>query len=453
MLDYLSLLGFISSFLAGLLFPRKAGWGMLLVAPLLGPATFTLVSSSLFPLTIYRIAFAITLGVALSSFDGDLRRSSIFKSTFVKIVFVFTLFVIIISFQDRPKNLFFSYIPEIILSFLLCFVLIRNEEDLYKLVRIFVWQAALIGVFIVLEYFTDFDITVLLRSTIPGYDLYDLQAKQYVYTTRAGFFRASGIDGNAVQTGYRLAFLFPLTLWYASRRNLLHVMPLLCVTAGLILLQTRAALGGIVAGCLVLFFGFTTMRRIGITSKLKLFLKLALMASIPILFVMVFSPTMLNIATGFWRESVLPTISGADLGTQVKTARIPVALNYFFANPFLGYGSIMYSYSVVMNYDDIPAPLLYFLSGGVFLGCLYLLILYYLPKSVFRLTKRADLRIEQREFLLFAAAAFVGGVVVLFSNWQEAHFMIMYMLYISIYKVYMYNSSLTASHIGRFYGR
>lgn len=419
---------------------------MLFVVPILGPATFTLVSSTLLPLTIYRVAFAITVGVAVSRFNGDLPRSAVFKSTLVKIVFFFALFVIIVSLGDRSKNLFFSYIPELVLAFLLCFVLIRDEEDLFKLGKIFVWQGALIGVFIILEYFTDFDISVFLRSTVPGYDLYDLQAKQYVYTTRAGFFRASGIDGNAVQTGYRLAFLFPLTLWYASRsrKNLLYMIPLVCVSVGLIFLQTRAALGGILVGCLVLFFGFATMRKISIGSRLALFMKLGVIAAIPILFVMIFSPTMLNIATGFWQESVVPTLMGTDIGTQSKTARIPVAIDHFLEKPFWGHGSPQYAYYVVMHTDDIPSLFIYLLSGGIFLGILFLVLIYYLPKSVLTLAKRGDFEIEQREFLLFSAAAFVAGVVVIFSNWQEAHFMIMYMLYISIYKVYVHNLTWTS---------
>jgi len=61
-----------------------------------------------------------------------------------------------------------------------------------------------------------------------------------------------------------------------------------------------------------------------------------------------------------------------------------------------------------------------------------------MPYSTFRLSKIRGLSSPQREFLIYACSAFVGGIVVVFSNWQEAHFLIMFMLYISIYKVYLY---------------
>ena len=49
-----------------------------------------------------------------------------------------------------------------------------------------------------------------------------------------------------------------------------------------------------------------------------------------------------------------------------------------------------------------------------------------------------ELALTRRDILMFSGIAFLGSVICVFSNWQEEHFLIMYMLYISIYKVYLY---------------
>lgn len=448
MLDLLSIFGFILAFLVGYQFPRKAGWGVLLIAPFLGPATFTFVPSSFLPLTTYRVAFAITLGVILRNHDRHgIPLSSIFKSTFVKIVLVFSLFVILISLEDRLKNIIFTYIPTLILAFALCYILIRDEKDLQRLVKIFVWQGFLISVFIILDFLTDFNVNLLLRKTIPEYDLMSLQSKQYssaaqiVGLTRGGILRPMGIDGNAVQTGYRLAFLFPLALFYAISDKLLlkpwRSLPLLFVVIGLIMLYTRAAFAGVFVSLLALVIGIALLKKVRIIRKLRILVLLAMLLIVPSFLVVLINPSIGKSAYTVLEKSLYP-FSRNELSIQPKLARIPVAIDYFMAKPFSGYGSPQYAYFGVMSCRDLPSPLIYLLAGGIFLCVIYLVMIFYMSYSVFRLSRKTWLNPAQKEFLAYACAAFVGGVVVVFSNWQEEHFMIMYMLYISIYKVYLY---------------
>jgi len=439
----------IFSIQMGYLFPRKAGWGVILIAPLLGPASFTFVPTSLLPLTTYRVAFAITLGVILRNHDRHgIPLSSILKSTFVKIVVVFSLFIILISLEDRLKNIIFTYIPNLILAFALCYILVRDEKDLQRLVKIFVWQCFLISVFIILDFLTDFNVNLLLRKTVPGYDLaMNLQSKQYssaaqiVGLTRGGILRPMGIDGNAVQTGYRLSFLFPLTLFYAfSDKALLKPwcsLPLIANMIGLYLLYTRAAFVGVAVGFFTLLVGLVLLKGYRLTRKVQKLIKLSTLLLISMLIVGLFYPRITESLRIGLVESIADFSEKNKDSIKGKLDRIPVAIGHFKKHPFVGYGSPQYAYYKVMSCQDLPSPFIYLLAGGIFLCLIYLVMIFYMPYSVFRLSRKTWLNPAQKEFLAYACAAFVGGVVVVFSNWSETHFMIMYMLYISIFKVYI----------------
>lgn len=447
MLPFLSLLGMAAAFSTGLLFPKKAGWSIVFITPILGPAGFTLVSSPLLPLTMHRIAFAVTVGVVMSNYNRDFPLRSILRSRFIKIVLVFSLFVILISLEDRFENIIFTYIPNLIFAFVLCFILIRNEKDLHRLVNIFVWQAALIGLFITLQYYIDFDINIILMKTIPGYDFSGYQSQHFISperVIRSGTIRAIGIDGNAVQTGYRLSFLFPLVLWYTFREKKRfikpwRILPLLFIIISFGLLKTRAAYVGILFSLLALATGLIFFKRTKITTKIKKLFSLSITFFIIISLIIAYNPSIVKIA----RTMIVKSFSGGptsknEMSVEMKLERIPVAIDHFKKRPFLGYGSPQIAYSEVMHGEDVASPIIYLLSGGIFLCLIYLLMLFYMPYSITRLSRRKWLYPAQREFLAYASAAFVGGIAVVFSNWQEAHFLVMYMLYISIYKVYQH---------------
>lgn len=439
MLDLLSICGVILAFLIGYQFSRKAGWGVILIAPILGPSSFTFISSPLLPLTTYRVAFAITIGVVLRNhYRHGIPLISILKSTFVKIVVVFSLFVIVISFEDRLKNIIFTYIPNLILAFALCYILIRDEKDLNSLIKIFVWQGFLIGIFILFEFYTDFNINVIIRQTIAGADMEMIRPKGLYPTFRSGQFRPMGIDGNAVHTSYRLTFLFPLALWVFLRRKAFGLLPLLGVACGLILLQVRAAFVGIFVSIFVLVFCIAIFGRFKWIRKLRMLTALFIFLAVPTLSLVFFTPSIIDRI----EHMVSGTLSGGnpakkEFSLDSKLSRIPDVIDYFKQKPLLGYGSPRYAYIGVMGGRDLPAPLIYLLAGGIPLCGIYLIMIWYMPFSVFQLSRTKGLNFRQRELLIFICSGFVGGVVVTFSNLPQTHFMIMYMLYISIYRVYM----------------
>lgn len=434
MLDLCSITAAFFLFLLGYKFPRKAGWAVLIIVPVLGPSSFTFVPSTFLNLTTYRVAFAITLGVILRNHDRHgIQLSSIFKSTFVKIVVVFSLFVILISLEDRLKNIIFTYIPNLILAFALCYILIRDEKDLQKLVKIFVWQAAVIGALVIIEYFTDFVFAEIALSTVPGYDISILRSKNYRYTMRAGFYRCCGIDGNAIATGYRLAFLLPLTLWYATRGKLWNLLPLFIVIISLIFLQTRAAFVAIFVSLTAYIF-LLILRR-----KIRLLLRTGVVMLTVLISLMVIVPSSFDVVHSFIDKSFGSVLDRGD-DVQGKIDRIPVAIDYFLEKPLLvGYGcSPLYTENYVMFGQDLPSLFIYLLAGGIPLCFIYLMLIAYMPYSALRLSMSKEFSIAQRDILMFSGIAFLGGVVCVFSNWCESHFLIMYMLYISLYKVYLY---------------
>ena len=431
MLNIVSITAVFIFFMLGYKFPQKAGWAVLVIAPILGPSKFTFVPATLLNLTTNRVAFAVTLGVILSNHTRHgIPLSSIFKSHFVKIVTAFSLFVIIISLEDRLQNLVFTYVPDLIFVFALCFILIKNEKDLEKLVKIFAWQGFVIAALVVIEYFTNFNFNEIAKHTIGDADLYQTGFKNYRNMQRAGFYRCSGIDSHPVQTAYRLTFLFPLALWYATRGGKLwRMLPLSLVTFSFIFLQTRTVFVGISVSLIVFIF---------LSRKIRIFFKIGVLLLTTVVSLMVFVPSSLDVLDSFIEKSIKPIYLTRGDSIDHKTLRIPVAINYFLRKPFTGYGSPQYVYYVIMDTDDLPSPLIYLLAGGIPLCIIYFMLIAYMPYSILKLSMYKKFSNAQRDILMFSGVAFLGGVVCIFSNWQERHFLVMYMLYISIYKVFLY---------------
>jgi O-antigen ligase len=150
---------------------------------------------------------------------------------------------------------------------------------------------------------------------------------------------------------------------------------------------------------------------------------------------------LLTIVDSFIQHTLYPTFTGIDVSTQQKMLRLPRAINYFLDNPILGYGSPRFIYFNLMQTDDIPSPLIYFLSGGIFLGCLYLYIIYHIITQTYKFSRMLSITKEEKNLLFFLSIAFLAGFIPLLSNWQEAHFMSMFILFISICKVYVLNQT------------
>lgn len=426
-------------FLLGYYFYLKAGWAIVMFMPMLAPSTFTFVPSYIMPLTIERVAFAVTVGMILKNLHSKKRIAlkSILQIPFVKILLIFSIFVILLSLDDRFQNIVFTYIPRLVTGTVLCYLLIRDKNDLKRLVTIFSIHAFLISAFIIIEYFTSYNVMVWIRKTVPGYDLGQLQAKGLREIIRSDHYRAAGIDGNAVQTGYRLVFLFPIVLWYTYRKSIIGSVFIGTLAIAVIMLQTRAAFVGIGVSCISLILFVLLQKKVVIFKKFFYYSTFLLISGLLIMVITTsFFPTISNIAFKFMNESLAPVFLTKGESVSYKIDRIPLAISYIFDKPFLGHGSPHHAYYSVMNTQDLPSPFIYALAGGIPLLILYLFMIFYMPYSTYQMTRIKKMQSNDRFFLFFASAAFLGGITVVFSNWAEQHFLIMYMFYISIYKVY-----------------
>jgi len=439
LLSFMAILGMLISFVLGFYYYRKAGWIIVGIMPILAPATFTFIPSNLLPLTMDRVAFAVTLGMILRNYNRkEIPLRAILRGRFVKILSIFSLFVIVISLHDRFENIFFTYIPRIVVGLVLCYILIRDGKDLNRLVTIFVVQAVLISVFILLEYYTSINVLVWLRKSIPGADLYSIQTKEYNEIFRAGFYRAAGIDGNSVQTGYRLVFLIPLVLWFAIIRKKVGIIMLGVLALAFVLLQTRAAFVGVSVSMMALTMNFFLLRGVHLIRVIKIMSGMIVSLITMLIILLLVAPQLTNVLGSFYNKSLAPVFQSRGDIVRYKIDRLPIALNYIYEEPLKGHGSPWYAYYYVMKTHDVPSPVIYALAGGIPLVTIYLAMIFYMPYSIFKLSRMPKLHTNDRIFLCFAFASFVGGITVVFSNWCEQHFMIMYMLYISIYKVYLY---------------
>jgi len=431
-MDAISIIIQLSFFFWGYINPKKAGWAMLFLFPLLYPANFVIIPADILLLNIDRVAFAVAIGIHLR-YKEKIKIKYLFKDSFIVTFILFSLFIVLVSLDDRLINILFSYLPNIYLSLILGFTLIKSQKDIERLLKIFMSHAALFSTFIILESFTDLNINILARELNPNF--YELN---YKLDLRSGYFRASGFDGNAVQTAYRLSFLFPLVLWFTtnSRKNLLKILPISLVLISFILLQSRAGFIGLFIAIIFLLLQLAKTKSVNIIRTFKLLL-IFIIAGLIVLF---FIPTVGQIFFSF-----LDYLQSGQSYQQVemKTDRIPQAISYFFQNPFAGYGSPQFVYYKVMMTDDIPSPLIYLLSGGILLLLLFLLWVILMPLNMLQISKKKIINSRESEMFVFIAAAFIGGLIPLFSNWQERHIPAMLILFSASLKYFYVRKSLS----------
>jgi len=208
--------------MAGYLYPRKLAWLIFSVAPILGPLRFTPIPSDILPLNIDRIAFFMTLGILLRYANRGFPFRKIFESKVILLALAFSFIYIIVAFNE--KTTFFTYIPNMFYSFMLPFIIIRDQKDLTKLCQIFFIHTAIIATFIYIEYFTHINFGLLLQKTNPTVseaklytdDLYVAMSK-----ARGGQLRIAGLYGHPINTGFRMAFLIPIALWYSMKKEII----------------------------------------------------------------------------------------------------------------------------------------------------------------------------------------------------------------------------------------
>ncbi len=421
MLLFFSIAGLLASFALGYTFKQRYAWFLLMTMPILGPGRLVLVPSTLAPLDFYQVTILGILGILIGR--KQLYKGLVFllKDNLFITIAIFTVYRLLISELNRYPYLLFSWVPQMLIGFLLAYIIVHDKNDIERILRIYSIQGAFIGLFIVIGYYTDFSLEEMFRSTIPGYDIERVYAFVRSYNVRV-----NGLDGSAVLTAARLSVLISIALYYYFySRDKFGILYLLLVIMGLVLLQTRAAFVSIpISGMFMLMhfpkFPIRLLKRMTARTIPLIALVVASLSSI-IIVVRGFMPYLVR--------SLFEPLQSSSV--MVKVDRIPIALQYFRSRPFAGYGSPHYVYYEIMNTADLPAPLIYLLAGGIFMFTLYMTFLFYMPYKTYQFyRKKGDIS------LLFISVALLSGAIMPMSNWIETHFVIMLILYTAVKIVY-----------------
>lgn len=423
-LGVISLFFSLLSVFIGYNFPKRSAWFILLTTPILAPGKLVLVPSPQFPLQYIIFSFFLALGISMSpKFKRLFRLKWFLKYTWVKIAIVFIIYLLVVSFPDRIFVVIFLDFANIFIALIVSFILVTNKSNLLRVVKILVWQGAVVGAFALIDYAGIFNISEFLRQTMPNYDISRLAP-----SFRAGFTRVTGLDGSASQTASRLSFLFFLALWYSFGSKKIFVMiPLMFILLGLVLLMTRSAFVSVILSFIILlvFWGIHKER-------LSKIIKLTVILLFTFFMLILIFPYFYHFFVTFVENYFIPSFQG-NKSVQVKVDRLPMAINFFMNSPLTGYGSRAYVYYDLMNTLDLPAPFIYLLSGGIGLMILFFLLylhpLYWIHKHVNKVSDN-----EIKILLIFSFAALLAGFLNMLSNYLETHRLIMYVLFASILK-------------------
>ena len=318
---------------------------------------------------------------------------------------------------------FLSLVADV-LPFIIGFTFISNEKDLFRLCKILVIQAGVIGLLCIIEYWIQFNPTVYFQ------EMYNPHSET-IYTgssvhIRGAFHRVGGIEGFPVQTSHILAFMFPITTWYAIRSKIVGKMVWLLCFAGLIMLQGRASIIGVTLSVLVIILFRNHIRLYRLFSVVVF---LSLVSLVPTI------TRNIGLSLGkFFGSSMTMGLYGTSLGSRIMD--IVKGISFFIDKPLTGHGSPTFVDSVLMYYRDLPPPILYAAAGGIFVFILYMLALWSMPYFTIKFTRRSELNFKAKEFLIFALAAFVAAVIMHNINGGQSRLFIQSMFFAAIYKVY-----------------
>jgi hypothetical protein len=439
----LTIIIFLLTIIFGFISPRRFGWYVLFILPLVVNINFKIIPGVYADFTIERAALGITIGMIMSGYK-DVKYTYLFRSIFIQLYLLFNIIYIIIIYGVNTKAIIGSVIPGILISIVLCYILIRDKKDILKLISVYSWQSAIIGLFIIIEYFTTFNVYEYIKEYDPEYTGETIIiSKKYFMYVRGDIYRAVGIDGDPTKTGFRLAMMFPIVFWYAKNKTTRYKLPIVLVIVGILLLQTRATYVAIIVSGILIAIEMVRLNRKSIYLYISYVGRITIATSIALFIIIIFIPSLTRTFSSFFLFST--GYDGIE-SMMLKIDRIPIAFYHFMNNPFGGYGPPAYVYETVMQNEDIPAIVVYFLSGGIIMGVIYLSMMFTMPISILRLRHKAEIDIKDSIMLIFISAALFSGVVVLFANWIESHLIFMYMLYISVYKVYVINPQNTINY-------
>ena len=435
---FLVIFSVLLAVILGFIKPYKTAWLVVLLVPLLGPGSLYMGVDTIMPITAYRLGFFALIGILIK-----LRLkifSLVIKSKFTHIIIIYFFVIFLLQVKDYPIPTVFTMLPFYTLAVFLPFILIRSENDLYKLVNVFVLQATIISFFILVEYFTTFSLPAFIRQS-SGIDISGLQTKGGVEIFRSGFYRVAGLHGNPVQTAYHLIFLFPFTLFYWQYQNsLVRVVPLFLILISFILLQTRASIITLLVVIVFILFLASFNKKINKTA-IKL-IRVIVFTSIGLLITSFFYKGVYEIAEKILSDLFITLfgsrgfLSVTDIDITVKIDRIPTALKLIFKSPIYGYlVSPRYAYFELMRCDDLPSIFLHLIGGGVLLGTLFIVMIFKIVYGTYReIQNRLPPKIK--DLILYSTAAAFGGFFVTFSNMAEEHYLSIFMMFIAI-KIYM----------------
>jgi len=416
----------------GFLFPRFLGWVFLAISPIfIDLGNLIILNDPIFPLRFQQLVFAISLGAALSKLSPKNIVATISKS---RAIFVFILFIgaeIIYGLADYHETFLIvvtHYYPAYFAAIILPFIVLKSTKDLYFLVSIFSYLCIFIVVLIVVELSFGFNIAHYLCSI--NMENCNLNSQHWMDTSRyksntwyfsGQFFgRYAGFTGDPNKTAIVLAML--LVFLYANlygqelkNQNLLRkIMYSVILGFGFVILLMSQVRAPIFAFLLILIALSFSRRNI---LKFNLF-------SILIFLPLISLPSEFLSYIAMFTENRLSEVGIID---SERARSYSLAIQIFFNSFGLGVGGNIHSlYVNYLDYRDVSPYVSYLAVGGLVLGSLYFVFLYYIIMDLMRFMSGADQKLKL-VILLFLASLSLGMITQVFNdNSMIFYYLLMY---------------------------
>ena len=415
--------------------PKFIGWFTLgSCIFLISVGNLVLVADQTLPVRVQQIIFAVAVGVFIRKICKKNIADLLKSKTIILLLFFFTLEMI--AGLRHPDATLYKFImlhqyPSYLAVLLLSFSLINNRDDYDFFWYLFLFNIGLMSAAILIElsygYNLSFHACALNFSTCRVQELHwapsAIDQAYYEWSSPSSFFiRYSGFTGEPNKTAILLAMgIIPIFYKYISVKEsesgsrallLVTVTTALIVSSQILLLlisQVRAAIGAVV---LVLVVISIYERRL-----VKLLL---LIIAIEIGFFLI-NTSARDYLFGFaverlaYQEIFVPA---------ERTIAARSAWQYFLDSPLLGYGGTIYSISErLLNHLDLSAFVLYFLSGGVFLGTAYIVIMLLFIVDLIKKLPDNNLS-DHRSKILLTIGAIAFLIITQFFNENAVLFFI-----------------------------